>query len=34
MGRFNGHDDLFDRLIERTREANWRDDIEYDKELE
>ena len=34
MGRFDGHDDLLDRLIAQTREANWRDDIEYDKELE
>jgi len=34
MGRFDGHDDLLDRLISQTREANWRDDIEYDKELE
>jgi Mg-chelatase subunit ChlD len=34
MGRYDSHDDLLDRLIEQTREANWRDDIEYDKELE
>lgn len=34
MGRYDSHDALLDSLIAQTREANWRDDIEYDKELE
>lgn len=34
MGRWDSQDALLDSLIQQTREASWRDDIEYDKELE